>query len=799
MKRIIKKLIFVILGSLCLLGGAFAANIEITDTQARNLLLGDSWVYQDSPNSNYGTDNELYVQVRTNVAMRSYVNFDLDRESINAQDVANATLNMYQYTSASTSSSYTIEFYYCSSDFTESTITWNNQASQVTGCDVSPFGTYLMNEGNGWKTFDITDEIQSNLEQSFTIKVISNIEQSGSTARNVRLSSSEYATTSLRPRLNIETFGTPDLNLNYSSFYNTNNISINLTNEGGDLTNMSYSLDNGTLTSICNNCNSTTLNLTGLSEGSHSILFVSEDENGQLNSTASFTVDTGAPSITNNNSLEINSYVFPLNFSCDDINIDACIIEFEDENKTYTDLNKTFTTNGNHTYTIHATDLAGNYWNETSSVFVNPEIEILFFDENSGQIYNFTLENIAYENSSNIKIYDYGLGNFTLEFQRLGYVKKNITLEFTNISGLSSQYNISFAKIVINLYDRETSAAINDSYSVQISGPSGISEEGTGEIIIQDSQLLSGDYSIIVNSDGYSNGFKSFSYDNQKLLDLDFYLFKNSTDIKNIYVYVQSSFVNSEDGVVVVLEEYDTATQKFKAVSEATTSNSRVRFEVELGIKIYRVCAYGDSVISCLKPDRVFYLEDEEFTIDLRDNLIIDSINLKDYVYSISNTTENNLTTVNFNFRDKKAQVQSFCMDVYYLSGIKYLLLSENCVDDYQGSIERNINSNDTVLKVVTYAITQNNEVVPLEEKVFNQNQDFQEEIENTNLFFIILVFLILVVIGLGFITSPILIPFGFIGLILILNQLIPKVDNGLVIAIVVINLIVGYFLYKNE
>jgi len=74
---------------------------------------------------------------------------------------------------------------------------------------------------------------------------------------------------------------TPTINHNVSDFYNSQNISIALNTSTN--TNMSYSLDNGNLTNICSDCNLTTLNLNYLSEGSHSIIFESTDENGHEN------------------------------------------------------------------------------------------------------------------------------------------------------------------------------------------------------------------------------------------------------------------------------------------------------------------------------------------------------------------------------------------------------------------------------------------------------------------------------------------------------------------------------------
>ncbi len=254
-------------------------------------------------------------------------------------------------------------------------------------------------------------------------------------------------------------------------FYNSSNIiiQINTSNTG----NLSYSLNNGTLTSICENCNTTNLSLNSLSEGVQSILFESVDENGAINTTQNFTIDTTNPTINNSLDLEINSYVFDLNFSCNDSNIDSCIIEFDDENKTSNDTTKTFTTNGNKTYTIYAKDLAGNQITETGVVFVNPYAQVKIND-NVRSIFVEDFSFGTYTDDSGILLipyYDLGLGTHEFEFIKSGYDTKNFSLEFTNSNQINTTLNVDPVSFSLVVYEE--------------SSPSSLI---TFDLIIQDSQ-----------------------------------------------------------------------------------------------------------------------------------------------------------------------------------------------------------------------------------------------------------------------------------------------------------------------
>lgn len=140
---------------------------------------------------------------------------------------------------------------------------------------------------------------------------------------------------------------------NLTNFYNSENISIQLNTT--TLTNMSYILDSGSEVSICNNCNSSILNLYDLSEGFHTIVFISENENGQVNTTRNFTIDTTPPTITNNIPTEINSYEFDVNSFASCNSAEICNISFSEDGTTIDlpyNINQTLAYTGNFYNTV---------------------------------------------------------------------------------------------------------------------------------------------------------------------------------------------------------------------------------------------------------------------------------------------------------------------------------------------------------------------------------------------------------------------------------------------------------------
>lgn len=252
-------------------------------------------------------------------------------------------------------------------------------------------------------------------------------------------------------------YSLPTIEANVQDFYSSIDISFNLTTNPVENTNMSMFLDNLNETSICNNCSNATLELTNLTEGAHSILFVSANSDGQTNSTYNFTIDITPPVINVFNTSERNSYTVNwtkvFNYS------DATYCEVRVENTT-SGCNTTyeFSENGNQSVEVFVNDSAGNHAQENFTLFLNPIQKFYFYDDvRSLDIENYTFGGYNSTNGTiEIPVYDLGLGNHSLEFKKDGYVAEDFEFSFNTTSRINQTFNATPVTLTIKVYDENS-------------------------------------------------------------------------------------------------------------------------------------------------------------------------------------------------------------------------------------------------------------------------------------------------------------------------------------------------------
>lgn len=198
-----KKIMLILLFMMLCLSGVYG--VTLTDTQARNLVIGDSYVSEGDGDLNYGTEGNIFVvSLNSSRNYRTYLTFNLSQENITYSLVTNAVLNINQWSDSNSISALDVDFYYCSGTFDETTLTWNNQNTEINNdCEATPFYSYVSNEGNGNKSINLTDIIEDNI---FSIKMMMSIESYDAASRSIAYRSKEYATITDRPRLNIDYF-----------------------------------------------------------------------------------------------------------------------------------------------------------------------------------------------------------------------------------------------------------------------------------------------------------------------------------------------------------------------------------------------------------------------------------------------------------------------------------------------------------------------------------------------------------------------------------------------------------------
>lgn len=479
-------------------------------------------------------------------------------------------------------------------------------------------------------------------------------------------------------------FPIPIIEADIQDFYNSENISINLTTNTEELTNMSYSLDNGTLTSICNDCNSSILNLNGLSEGTHSILFVSENENGQVNSTYNFTVDTIKPTIDNNIPNEINTYFFNSSqFNCTDINLQKCFILIDNQNLTNTQ-NTTLNFNGLINYTIFAEDLAGNNVTETGSIFVNPFQYFYFEDQNTNPITNFTLGGVQYDDFAAIKLYDLGLGSHSLDFKKFGFLADLINITFTNTSIINQTSQLSFAKIVVNIRDKSTGALITgENFTLQLISSIGVNQfTTTGVSEFQNLLFKANSYQVVASNVNYFTEDLFFTFTNEEVLTLNIYMTEvTTTNAGVVFISVLDGLGQPIPAVTVQALQWDSTQSAYIRVSEGLTGlDGRSTLNVILEDKIYKFKAFKDDK-EVLSPQYRLLVTDNQKLITLT---LEDDAGRREYLLSNFNfdakqiSYVNNVSTLQVDWTQTAGIEQEICLVAY-----RYRLNSEVKLQEY--------------------------------------------------------------------------------------------------------------------
>jgi len=492
----------------------------------------------------------------------------------------------------------------------------------------------------------------------------------------------------------------PTIQNDVQDFYNSSSISIQLNTSTN--TNMSYYLDAGSEVSICNNCNNSVLNLSGLSEGSHSILFESTDSNGQVNSTANFTIDLTDPTINvfNTSTIETYSVTWSDVFNYSDDNLDSCwiIVESSTENC----VSYTFSENGNQSVQVYVNDSAGNVATTTFYKFIDPKVYVYFEDPATNPIVNFSFGGINYSDYAAINIYDLGLGNHTLEFVKYGYARTNITLEFTSTSNINTTETIQVSLLYVNIRDRQTEALITDTINFDLVGDSyaGSYSTSTGLKTITDIKELPGTYRLTFSGTGFAANDYYFQHTGYSSVNITTYLINESETIP-IKIVLRDIFSNPKSACIIKAKQYFISANDYLSVDMKTTNSlGEVIFDLEYA-KWYQFVVECDGVTQTEPGQQItstpLYLtwnEDEALTLfDGLPNLAYDPISWT----NTSNTTG----YFRFEYNDLNNIVSQGCLYVYEKAFSGNILLGSSCVSSASATI--NINANYTAESGKTY------------------------------------------------------------------------------------------------
>ena len=557
------------------------------------------------------------------------------------------------------------------------------------------------------------------------------------------------------------------LSTNIQDFYNSSNVSIQVNSTIN--TSINYSLDNSNNITLCSNCNQTNLTLDNLEEGEYNLSI-----NGNE---FSFTIDLTKPQINITNITVINSYQVNLSdlFSySDNFGINECVIYFNDNTSYFCNsLNKVFLENGNFTFEVIALDNANNRQSVNSTLLVNPIQVFRFKDESNNYISNFTLGNINYEDRAEIPLYDLGLGEHTLLFDKSGFGQINITFNFTITSGLNSDYNVEFSKIKISVYNGKTNALLTTPNSkIVLVGKGGTTKTTSAGKVEYIDTNLGGSYSMTVEATGYDKENYYFSFNNREVKDIKVYLLPEA-DSEQFIFQCQGPFSDNLVGATIKSTKWNSNISQYEIYSMDTVdANGLASLNLELGVYYTILCEYQNrlgtitsSTYSTIDKETIIPIivplnnPNEEYNQ-------IDLFKIKSNITPSISSSNSSQAFFRLTYNDIDETADKHCLKIYKVNGNQELGINFNentdCSTNPTGIIIKQFdltNGSNYLAKYYSY----------LDEKPYLQDfRSLNTSISLENDVFIYFILLVLVIFGIFLGLSSNFMELGVIGVMVL-------------------------------
>lgn len=544
------------------------------------------------------------------------------------------------------------------------------------------------------------------------------------------------------------------------AFYNTTNISVQINSTS--IINLSFSLDGAAEVSVWTNQNNGSVNITSLSEGNHSIVWVGADANLSQN----FTIDLTIPSLNVTAFSTTNSYVF--NFSnainVSDLNLDTCIVNVVGTTTPCTNQTFQFVTNGNHSFNVTATDLAGNINQSLNNIaFVNPLQNFTFINRTGGIITNFTFGGTL-EPGSQARILTFGaglvFGNNNLTFAKLGFQTTVISFNINSTSHLNLTNSINDSQINIRFFDRETLSLIPGITTVTLVGPPGVGFNGTtinGLFNISNINFVAGTYQIIGENANYLTESVFFTFTGQEVLQKDLFLLNSSSsDAGTVTIQLTANTGQFVQGAICSALEWRPAESAFVSVAEGNTNTEgSTILNIEIGTKLYRFQC-SKSGLSVTSPQQIIQSTGSLIPLVLNVDAPAPVLLLGNFISSLRNITLNvTHQQIIYNFTSVDGLVTQACLNQYQQNGNFRSLLSQSCVSASTGQIQAVININRSFTQTMVATATQSGVEQEVDTLTFSGNLSFEAALNTYGFSAFIPLLLMILSITIGFMIIP--------------------------------------------
>lgn len=406
---------------------------------------------------------------------------------------------------------------------------------------------------------------------------------------------------------------------------------------------------------------------------------------------------------------------------------------------------------GNQTIHVFAQDLANNTLSQDVSIFVNPFQRFNFLDTLGQPITNYTFFNTFFEDEAVIKLFDIGLGNQTLTFEKLGFNTTDINLEFTNTSEYNLTIVLPIATIFVRIFDRETLDLLLDLTTVTLFETSGfIGTTLTGLLNITDQLLILGNYGLLAEHSGYASETIFFNFTNQEQISVDiFMLNESSPDFGSVIIKAQTAFEEIIQGAICKANEWNVNLSAYFPVSEGITNDQgTVILPIEIGTKIYEFSCSKDGVT--VTNTRTIIQVDFTEVIVVLDTSVPDVTT--DFEGITTNVTEilltnitGNFSQVIYDFNNQAGDNVIACIKYFELMGKQRTLLNETCLEAPSGTILQVVDLNNTFDLFILATLEIQGKVYNIESFLHKNSRSIGEILKEIGLASFILIILIII------------------------------------------------------
>lgn len=544
-----------------------------------------------------------------------------------------------------------------------------------------------------------------------------------------------------------------------------------------------------------------TFNINELSDDEYNINFFSQFQSLEQ----SFIIDTFAPIISN----AIGIFEFDYTFKseglvcsvdpitglgtcsfestwCGDLYIDECYLNLSGEitqlpkypNTSTIDI--TSSINGNRSYTIYASDLAGNVNTETGNITINPIQYFRFYDNNASEyLQNYTFGD--YESIGDyieIPLYDLGLGNHNLTFKKNGFVEIDTTINFNLTSAINATYYPNGAFINVSIRELSNGSLIQpDNFTLLYSDDVGtittynILNNNTinilnfyGDNATVTLNLVDGNGTILTNRKIISP---------RQGINISFYIPTGETLYTKSFEVLTSGLVaitNSFTFLYANLKDTD----EFVLIQQKETNEvGVVNFDVVPGQYAYTICNFYNGAQKCLNQV-IFDTTVTGYQIVHSSSLESTTRNILDFIsWSYDEVKTNTSSQISFYYEDRQNNVDAFCLNVSrYINDVENNL-GGTCSDSLSGVIVQTYSLTENQYLKYTFSYKKDGEYFPLNQYTSRYEGQAEADLRNTGL--LDLIFLI-VVFGsagllLGFKRFEVYVS-AFLGILLLLSIL---------------------------